>query len=73
MITKSAAGKLHYHHCPECYEHAPCNLYCSIEPDLAEAGKEFGSHCLCDICLNKKKEDKYKTKEFWDRYNGYVK
>jgi len=72
--TSSSNGKDHWHHCPECYLKIPCQLYCSIEPDLEDNGREFGSHCVCDICRDKKKEeDKYKSKEFWDRYNGYVK
>ena len=74
-ITSTSRG--HYHHCPECYYHYPCELYCTIEPDLYDNGKDFGAYCLCDDCKDKKKEvedkDKYSSKEFWDRYNGYVK
>jgi len=73
---------MHYHSCPECYEHWECNFDCTIELDLSDLFKdpfdksvrEFGSHCTCPDC-DKTIEDnaKYQTKEFWDVYNGFVK
>lgn len=64
----------HFHSCPECYEHHECAMNCTIEPDLSLDGKPFGSHCKCDSCEQKSQEDeKYKTKEFWLRYNGFIK
>lgn len=67
-------NKGHFHHCPEYYYHYPCDLYCTVEPDLRDNCKDFGVHCLCDDCKNKKDvEDKYLSKEFWDRYNGFIK
>jgi hypothetical protein len=48
-------------------------MKCYIEPDLEDPvshpGKEFGAHCVCDEC----DQSKYQTKEFWDRYNGFIK
>lgn len=65
---------MHYHHCPNCYIHAPCIMDCSIQPDLEDDGKEFGSHTFCPVCEEEKeKEERYKSKEFWDRYNGFIK
>lgn len=63
----------HYHSCPECYEKYSCEMKCTIEPDLEDPvchpGKEFGAHCVCDQC----DQSKYLTKEFWLRYNGFIK
>lgn len=63
----------HYHHCPSCYTIHSCTMECTIEPDLedpvAHPGKKFGSHCECEHCLYAGKFDK----EFWDRYNGFIK
>lgn len=73
---------MHYHHCPICYDRWSCELKCTIEPDLEENGKEFGAHCTCPPCDDmvihediyySKDEYKYKTKEFWAVYNGFVK
>lgn len=64
----------HWHHCPECYEKYPCDMDCTIEPDLFDNGREFGAHCICFVCEEKAMgEAKYKTKEFWLRYNGFIK
>ncbi len=41
---------LHYHHCPTCYDHHQCLMACSIEPDLCDGDRQFGSHCNCSIC-----------------------
>lgn len=60
--------KSHYHHCPSCYEKCLCDLDCTIEPDLEDDGKEFGAHCICDSCIANEL-----TKEWWDRYNGFIK
>ena len=62
---------IHYHSCPECYEKHKCNLNCTIEPDLEDNGKQYGSHCACDDCQYK--IDCLKNKEFWDKYNGFTK
>ena len=49
-------------------------MLCTIEPDLEEDGKMFGSHCECHDCQTALSvQDKYKTKEFWDKYNGIIK
>lgn len=73
---------MHYHHCPECYEKWPCDFSCTIEYDLGDGDREFGAHCICDKCekiihheniLKSQDPNKYKTKEFWDAYNGFVK
>lgn len=69
---------IHYHGCPECYEKYSCELKCTIEPDLEDSvsypGKQFGAYCICDDCkLKNQEQDRYSTKEFWDRYNGFVK
>lgn len=61
---------MHYHHCPECYEKKPCDMNCTIEPDLQDGDKEFGAHCVCDECRNEKT---LFTKEWWDVYNGFTK
>lgn len=66
--------KPHYHHCPNCYSHWECDYKCTIEPDLEDEGKQFGSHCACPSCDKQiQDEEKYKTKEFWLRYNGFIK
>lgn len=42
---------LHYHSCPQCYEHKPCTMDCTLEPDLElRDGSPCGSHVLCDAC-----------------------
>ncbi len=72
----------HYHSCPECYEKWECTWDCTIEPDLEDPdtypGRQFGAHCMCDTCekvvrAREQNEEKYKTKEFWDVYNGFIK
>jgi len=62
-------ARKHYHSCPECYEYVECYMDCTIEYDLQDGDKEFGAHCVCDQCDN----SKYETKEFWLRYNGFIK
>lgn len=64
-------GVKHYHHCPNCYIHHECIMACTIEPDLSEDGKPFGAHCKCESC--EQEDEKYKSKEFWLRYNGFIK
>lgn len=68
----------HYHHCPGCYEHWKCHFDCTIEPDLEDQGRQFGAHCLCDDCEREARcrsdnDEKYKTQEFWNWYNGFTK
>lgn len=48
-ILRDPAG-LHYHHCPECYEKAPCVMLCTVEGDLSGDGVDFGHHAVCDEC-----------------------
>ena len=38
---------MHYHHCPFCYEAFSCEMRCTIEPDLEDRGRDFGSHTVC--------------------------
>lgn len=63
---------IHYHHCPECYEKYPCDLDCTIEPDLSDPichpDKEFGAHCVCSLC-----EDNQYDTLWWLKYNGFSK
>lgn len=42
----------HSHHCPTCYGDVPCERYCTIEPDLSDAGNEVyrGATTDCDEC-----------------------
>lgn len=66
---------MHYHHCPECYEAKPCEMLCTMEPELEDPvshpGKTFGAHCICDDCSLLKARDL--NKEWWLRYNGFIK
>ena len=55
--------------CPTCYAAAICNMNCTIEPDLQEGTNSFGSHVICDKC----DESTIYTKEWWDRYKGFIK
>ena len=61
---------LHYHSCPECYEHKPCEMACTIEPDLEDTTyspvREFGAHCICNEC-----KGSLLTKEWFLKYNGF--
>lgn len=70
----SAMIPIHFHHCPECYQKWECQMKCTLEPDLEDEGKQFGSHCMCDGCEKEiVEQQKYFTKEFWLRYNGFIK
>lgn len=41
----------HLHACPECYEDYPCELDCTLEPDLErEDGTPAGGYFKCDRC-----------------------
>lgn len=48
----------HFHHCPSCYEAVPCEMNCTICPDLSEGYNEetdsykraFGVHEICKTC-----------------------
>lgn len=41
---------MHYHHCPECYEHAPCWDSCTLVDELEDDGRKFGNHVACNDC-----------------------
>lgn len=41
----------HFHSCPECHEDVACKMECSIEPELEQPEKQFGSYSICDSCL----------------------
>lgn len=51
----------HFHHCPHCYEAFACSGRCTIEPDLADCGRDFGSHAVCRKieCLIRAAADRY--------------
>lgn len=57
----SVESRVHYHNCPECYEAKPCEMDCTLEPDLfdAKTGRQFGPVWICDEC--EAEEDKIKT------------
>ena len=57
----------HYHHCPSCYEIFPCLLECTIEPDLEDNGRQFGSHCFCDSCVRSTYPQLNRMLKGWDR------
>ena len=41
----------HAHSCPLCYEHVPCGMTCSVEPDLElDDGTMRGAYVECDAC-----------------------
>lgn len=49
---------MHQHKCPECYNSYPCDMDCTIEPDLEDAwGRQYGSYCKCDNCEKSLSED----------------
>lgn len=66
----------HYHSCPECYEKWPCDLGCTIEPDLDDPichpDKIFGAHCVCPLCDNEEVKEELFTPSWWDRYHGFI-
>ncbi len=37
----------HFHDCPFCYRAWECEYDCTIEPDLSEGDRLFGSHHTC--------------------------
>lgn len=37
----------HFHDCPLCFDAFACSHPCTIEPDLADRGRNFGSHAVC--------------------------
>lgn len=40
--------KGHWHKCPYCHRAHPCDMNCTIEPDLeGDYGEQFGAHCAC--------------------------
>lgn len=64
--------ELHWHGCPVCYEKWACQQDCTLEPDLDDPdchpGKKFAAYCECPDC------DKIElSKEFFARYNGFIK
>ena len=41
----------HVHSCPECYEHVPCEMRCSVSLDLTlDDGTLCGGYVVCDEC-----------------------
>ena len=41
----------HFHPCPHCFEYVPCEMACTLVPDLElRDGTPCGSHVLCDAC-----------------------
>lgn len=41
----------HVHGCPECYEHVPCSMACTLEPDLElDDGTPSGGYFVCKSC-----------------------
>ena len=41
----------HVHSCPECYEHVPCEMRCSVSLDLTlDDGTLCGGFVVCDEC-----------------------
>jgi hypothetical protein len=70
--------KMHWHHCPECYEQYQCMMECTIEPDLEHDGKQYGAHCKCFQCEPLSGRDSVGNKieefsqEWWDKYNGII-
>ena len=66
-------SNIHLHSCPECYQKYPCDMDCSIEPDLEDPttypGYHFGAHCICDKCEGQKEAP---SQEWFARYNGVI-
>lgn len=60
---------IHFHLCPNCYEHVPCEMKCTIEYDLQDGDREFGAFCICDECDITKQNLLY-SKEWWSKYTG---
>lgn len=58
---------MHYHSCPICYEKPSCEMDCTIEPDLEDNGKQFGSHVTCDPCKKEKYPQLNPMLKGWDR------
>jgi len=46
--TLDVAIPSHYHHCPECYQKAPCRMSCTILDE--EDGVSLGGACVCGDC-----------------------
>lgn len=40
----------HRHHCPTCYDDAPCEQTCSIAIDLSDDEADRGSPVDCERC-----------------------
>ena len=59
----------HHHHCPYCFESFECEGGCTIEPDLEDNGREFGSHAIChDVICHidraiKKHNERYEQRQ----------
>ena len=46
----------HVHSCPSCYEHVPCEMRCSVEPDLTlDDGTLRGAFLDCEACASEKR------------------
>lgn len=39
--------EIHWHDCPVCFDSFQCSDRCTIEPDLSDDGRDFGSHTVC--------------------------
>ena len=57
----------------ECRCNIKCELYCYIDNELSNDDFDFGSNQTCSDCSKLLEENKYKIKEFWDKYNGFTK
>lgn len=55
-MTSPIDGRMHVHHCPECFETKPCDRECDLEPDLGhdKLGRPYASHVECDDCEAKR-------------------
>lgn len=63
---------IHYHSCPSCYEKPSCEMDCSIEPDLEDDGRQFGSHSICDECKHKKHSPLRPMMKGYDRARSQI-
>jgi hypothetical protein len=46
-MSAMSAMTEHFHNCPLCFDAFPCSYPCTIEPDLADRGRDFGSNIVC--------------------------
>lgn len=54
----------HFHDCPVCFDAFACERDCTIEPDLSDAGRDFGSHAVCQRieCLIRAAADRHEER-----------